>query len=104
MSEEASDSHNMDGDVDPFDVDQFSCGEDNDVVGSCNKASRGDIQFYLGQTFGNKETIKNLIKQHALESRKDIVIVKNDLRRIRVVCRGTLPTLSEASRPGSPSR
>ena len=106
---EATDSHNVDGDVYPFDVDQFSSGEENDMDGFCKervskKASHEHIQFYLGQTFRRKKTFKNLIKQHALESRRDIVIAKNEKERIRVVCRGTLPNLSETSGPGEPSR
>ncbi|KAI3678919.1 hypothetical protein L6452_38223 [Arctium lappa] len=36
-----------------------------------------------------------MIDQHAIETRREIVVVKNDLRRIRAVCRGNIPELKE---------
>ena len=37
VHEEATDSHNVDCDIDPFDVDQFSSGEENDMDGFCKE-------------------------------------------------------------------
>ncbi|XP_076938294.1 uncharacterized protein LOC143606406 [Bidens hawaiensis] len=44
--------------------------------------------FYLGQTFGGKDEIKQMVKTHAIHSRRQLHVVKNDKIRYRVVCLG----------------
>lgn len=52
-------------------------------------------QFYVGKMFGTKEGIKQLIDTHAIMTRKQLVLVKNDKVRIRVVCKGSLPEMNK---------
>ncbi|KAK9050240.1 hypothetical protein SSX86_030792 [Deinandra increscens subsp. villosa] len=44
--------------------------------------------FYLGQLFGTKEECKSLIRAHAVETRRDIRVVKDEDDRVRAVCKG----------------
>lgn len=50
--------------------------------------------FYVGQEFGNKKEIKSAITLHFIETRRDLLIVKNDKVRVRVVCKGRVPNES----------
>ncbi|GKE36093.1 mutator type transposase, partial [Tanacetum coccineum] len=52
--------------------------------------------FYVGQEFPNREEVKNRIRAHALETRRQITIVKNDNVRVRAKCLGIIPTLDDA--------
>ncbi|XP_035838980.1 myb-like protein F [Helianthus annuus] len=54
-------------------------------------ANEKKSNFYLGQIFGNKVEAKELIKQHAVETKRELRIVKDDSKRLRAVCRGQLP-------------
>ncbi|XP_076934043.1 uncharacterized protein LOC143600164 [Bidens hawaiensis] len=47
-----------------------------------------DSLFYKGELFGTKEEVKKMITAHAVESRRQIRIVKDDLVRVRAVCKG----------------
>ncbi|KAD7478078.1 hypothetical protein E3N88_01214 [Mikania micrantha] len=47
--------------------------------------------FFLGQKISKKSTMNDLVKQYALESRRQLYITKNDHLRFRVVCMGTSP-------------
>nr|KAJ0193739.1 hypothetical protein LSAT_V11C800405860 [Lactuca sativa] len=51
--------------------------------------------FYLYQSFGSSEELKNKIKQHVVETRREIVIIKNDKNRVRAVCKGSIQDLIE---------
>ncbi|KVI11278.1 Transposase, MuDR, plant [Cynara cardunculus var. scolymus] len=53
------------------------------------------VNFYVGRVFGSKKGIKMMIDKHAIETRRQITVLKNDLRRIRAVCRGFIPNLKE---------
>ena len=45
--------------------------------------------------FCNREEAKNRIKAHAVETRRQITIVKNDNVRVRAKCDGTIPNLTD---------
>ncbi|XP_071738981.1 uncharacterized protein [Rutidosis leptorrhynchoides] len=45
-------------------------------------------QFLLGQTFGTSREVKDLVNKIAVETRRELKIVKNDLKRVRVICVG----------------
>ncbi|KAJ9558166.1 hypothetical protein OSB04_012780 [Centaurea solstitialis] len=63
-----------------------------------SKAKDSGINFYVGQVFGTKEGIKKMIDTHAIESRRQIICVKNDASRIRAVCLGTIPEIGGPSK------
>ncbi|XP_071739657.1 uncharacterized protein [Rutidosis leptorrhynchoides] len=45
-------------------------------------------KFYVGQEFSTTSEIKESVRQHAIETRRDLKPVKNDLKRVRVRCFG----------------
>ncbi|KAK1411976.1 hypothetical protein QVD17_32873 [Tagetes erecta] len=47
--------------------------------------------FYVGQIFGNKKEIKDLITNLAVNHRREIKIKKDDNTRVRAYCYGELP-------------
>jgi len=55
------------------------------------KANEKKSNFYIGQMFGTKEEVKALIKNHAVETRRDIRVVKDDGGRLRAECHGPMP-------------
>ncbi|KAI3667222.1 hypothetical protein L6452_42271 [Arctium lappa] len=106
---EDSDTLNVQGDIDPFEVDNFDSVDEDEEGSYCHqnrhRATKGHgVDFYLGQAFGNKDTVRNLIKQHSIETKRDIVVVKNDRSRIRAVCRGTLPQLKDEGESNGPGK
>ncbi|KAJ0693708.1 putative transposase, MuDR, plant [Helianthus annuus] len=50
--------------------------------------------FYVGQQFYDRQSIKDLVKWYAVESKRQLYIIRNDKRRFRVVCMGKNPKLS----------
>ncbi|GJV61301.1 mutator type transposase [Tanacetum coccineum] len=49
--------------------------------------------FYVGKEFTSKEEARSYIKEHSIETRREIRMEKNDNERIRAVCRGVIPSL-----------
>ncbi|KAL4555306.1 hypothetical protein LXL04_037922 [Taraxacum kok-saghyz] len=49
--------------------------------------------FYIFQRFSSPEEVKERIYLHAIETRRELEIMKNDKQRIRVTCKGTIPNL-----------
>ncbi|PWA41573.1 transposase, MuDR [Artemisia annua] len=43
--------------------------------------------FYVGQSFGNKDLIKEMVTRISVDSRRDIYLTKNDKTRVRAECR-----------------
>nr|GEV91119.1 transposase, mutator type [Tanacetum cinerariifolium] len=41
----------------------------------------------------SKEIVKGRVKKHSVETRRQLILVKNDNERVRVRCKGTIPTL-----------
>nr|GEW50320.1 transposase, mutator type [Tanacetum cinerariifolium] len=50
--------------------------------------------FYVGKEFLNKDLAKARIKANSIESSRNMEFMKNDKKRIRVTCKGVVPTLS----------
>ncbi|XP_071690516.1 uncharacterized protein [Rutidosis leptorrhynchoides] len=44
--------------------------------------------FYVGQPFASATEVKDYIKLHSIETRRQIVFIKNDLVRVRAGCEG----------------
>lgn len=55
-------------------------------------ASNCSDTFFVGREFGDKKTITDLVAAHAIATRRQLYIWKNDKMRVRVVCRGKCPT------------
>ncbi|GJV67268.1 mutator type transposase [Tanacetum coccineum] len=66
--------------------------------------------FYVGQDFPNRDAVKELVKEHSIETRREIRMEKNDKERVRVICKGVIPSLptsepnGSANGPASPSK
>ena len=47
--------------------------------------------FFIGKEFANRDLAKEMVRAHAVETRRNIMIVKNDKIRIRAKCFGVVP-------------
>ncbi|KAI3804419.1 hypothetical protein L1987_25944 [Smallanthus sonchifolius] len=56
-------------------------------------SSESPCPFYIGQLIEDKEKLNDMVKHFALESRRQLYILKNESLRYRVVCLGTNPSL-----------
>lgn len=93
--------------LDNDDFESGSEGEDDDLerirkrqlkelrkqLGKNAEGVKNVTYFYVGKTFGTAKEAKDLIKLHSIETRRSIMLKKNDKLRIRVECYGTIPTL-----------
>nr|GEW74630.1 FAR1-related sequence 10 [Tanacetum cinerariifolium] len=50
--------------------------------------------FYVGKEFANRDLAKERIRAYAVESRRNLDFKRNDKRRIKVICKGVVPTLT----------
>ena len=57
-------------------------------------------EFIVVQTFQTKKEVTGLVKEHALQTRRDLHIEKNDKIRVRVVCRGVTPKFNSSGFSG----
>ncbi|KAK9049537.1 hypothetical protein SSX86_031493 [Deinandra increscens subsp. villosa] len=46
-----------------------------------------DCPFYIGQVFGTKIELKLMVKEHAVNTKRDIRVVKDDDDRVRAICK-----------------
>ena len=97
-------------DLQVINYDSFDSDIDDDDIESGRKvalrklkkkgASSGDgsivNKLWIGREFANREEAKATIKAHAVETRRQISIVKNDHVRVRAKCLGTIPKLGDA--------
>jgi hypothetical protein len=58
----------------------------------------------VSQIFGSREEVKQLVKRHAIESRKSLSFLRNDKDRIRVVCEGHVAKPIVFDGPGGSSK
>nr|GFA92212.1 transposase, mutator type [Tanacetum cinerariifolium] len=56
------------------------------------KKKHSSSKFFIGSEFVNKDLAKDLIRDHVVESRRNLHFLRNDKRRIRVVCNGVVPS------------
>nr|XP_043633086.1 uncharacterized protein LOC122604263 [Erigeron canadensis] len=110
---------NEDPDVDVLHNDEFESGSDPDddvnkirnrLLKKMSKEKRSEevviskTGFHLSQTFGTSKEVKDMVKAHAIETRRELKIAKNDKERVRVVCEGKMPVFNtEAGNPEIPS-
>ncbi|CAI9278149.1 unnamed protein product [Lactuca saligna] len=55
-----------------------------------NSEARVSDPFYVYQKFTSSEELKDAIRQHAVEIRREIDFIKNDKNRVRAICKGTI--------------
>ncbi|KAK9047963.1 hypothetical protein SSX86_033075 [Deinandra increscens subsp. villosa] len=60
---------------------------DNDIFDN-NERRESESPFYLGQEFGTKKELKSMVKEHAVETKRDIRVIKDELDRVRAICKG----------------
>nr|KAJ0186637.1 hypothetical protein LSAT_V11C900464870 [Lactuca sativa] len=70
-----------------------------------NDATKVSDQSIL-QTFSSSQEAKDRIYLHAIETRRELDIIKNDKNRVKVVCKGTIPDtgILETSGKGETSK
>ncbi|GJY43180.1 mutator type transposase, partial [Tanacetum coccineum] len=93
--------------IEVLDNDYFESASDSDDEGSrlrkrklkqIRKQAHASEQiyktyFYVGKEFPNKEEVKSYIKEHSIETGREIRMEKNDNERVRAVCKGVIPSL-----------
>nr|GEV94974.1 hypothetical protein [Tanacetum cinerariifolium] len=56
------------------------------------KKNHSSFKFFIGREFINRDLAKDLIRDHAVESRRNLHFLINNKRRIRVVYNGVVPS------------
>nr|GEU80199.1 hypothetical protein [Tanacetum cinerariifolium] len=56
------------------------------------KKKHTSSKFFIGREFANRDLAKDLIRDHAIESRRNLHFLRNDKRRIKVVCNCVVPS------------
>ncbi|XP_021999683.2 uncharacterized protein LOC110897130 [Helianthus annuus] len=86
-----------------FDLNGFDSLDDSDdelpldravrEMRTKNKQIRDSVSttFYVGQVFASRSDIRHLVKKLAVDSRRQLSIIRNDTKRFRVVCYGRDP-------------
>ncbi|KAJ0472728.1 hypothetical protein HanOQP8_Chr15g0569131 [Helianthus annuus] len=59
-----------------------------------------DFPFYIGQSFIDRESLTDFVRLHAVKSRRQLYISRNDFRRFRVICLGGNLTLGSCENKG----
>ncbi|GJX44845.1 mutator type transposase [Tanacetum coccineum] len=93
-------------DLDVIDYDSFGSDLDDGIdseriiqlrelrrIGKQKNKGPNKYYFYLGQQFASKEIMKERVKKHSVETRRQLILVKNDNERVRVRYEGTIPAL-----------
>ncbi|GJT17206.1 mutator type transposase [Tanacetum coccineum] len=96
----------QDDDLDVIDYDSFGSDLDDGIdserrmqlrelrrIGKQKNKGPNKYYFYLGQQFASKEIMKERVKKHSVETRRQLILVKNNNERVRVRCQGTIPAL-----------
>ncbi|XP_042752735.1 uncharacterized protein LOC122195219 [Lactuca sativa] len=68
-----------------------------------NSEARVSDPFYVYQKFTLSEELKNAIRQHVVETRRELDFIKNDKNRVRAICKGTISDLGQLD-PCGPSQ
>nr|KAJ0211262.1 hypothetical protein LSAT_V11C400228420 [Lactuca sativa] len=58
-----------------------------------NENAQVSEPFYLYQKFNSSKEFKDMVNQHAIDTRRELDFEKNDKNRVRIVCRGTITSL-----------
>ena len=113
--DEATDEGEIEDDVEVLNNEYFeSATDEEDELDSLRRRKLKQIRkqahaspqvyktfFYVGKKFPNRDEVKELVKEHSIETRRELRMEKNDKERVRVVCRGIIPTLPTFEPTGS---
>nr|KAJ0204289.1 hypothetical protein LSAT_V11C500264130 [Lactuca sativa] len=58
-----------------------------------NSKARVSDPFFVYQKFTLFEELKDAIRKHVVEKRRELDFIKNDKNRVRAICKGTIPDL-----------
>lgn len=58
---------------------------------TCSAGEVHEADFRLGETFPSRDVVKEAVRNLSLQTRRQLKIMKNDLDRMRVNCRGIVP-------------
>nr|GEW71483.1 hypothetical protein [Tanacetum cinerariifolium] len=96
----------QDDDLDVIDYGSFGSDLDDGInserrmqlrklrrIGKQKNKGPNKYYFYLRQQFASKEIVKGKVKKHSVETRRQLILVKNDNERVRVRCERTIPSL-----------
>ncbi|KAJ9568363.1 hypothetical protein OSB04_004329 [Centaurea solstitialis] len=109
----ATEIPNVDGDADTVYMDGLESNTDDEDLEAERKSllrklrrekvavEEDTVSFDVGKVFGSKKEIKRLIDLHAIQSRRQIHLIRNDTHRVRAVCRGSLPEMNKEYGVGS---
>nr|GEV65092.1 transposase, mutator type [Tanacetum cinerariifolium] len=62
-------------------------------IGKQKNKGPNKYYFYLGEQFATKEIMKGRVRKHSVETKRRLILVKNDKERVIVRCEGTIPAL-----------
>nr|KAJ0219362.1 hypothetical protein LSAT_V11C300103100 [Lactuca sativa] len=68
-----------------------------------NSEARVCDPFSVYQKFTSSEELKDAIRQHVVETRRQLDFIKNDKNIVRAICKGTIPDLGQLD-PCGPSQ
>ncbi|GJV12595.1 mutator type transposase [Tanacetum coccineum] len=101
-----SDSEYLEDDLDVIDYDSFGSDLDDGInyqmriqlrelrrIGKLKNKGPNKYYFYLGQQFATKEIMTGRVRKHSVETRRKLIMVKNDKEMVRVRREGTIPAL-----------
>ncbi|GJY48964.1 mutator type transposase [Tanacetum coccineum] len=92
----------FDSDIDPDD-DEAERKKALRKISKSHKPVGGHLyteNFYISQTFPNKEMIKDMVIRISVEKRRELYLTKNDKERVRAECRGLVPIFSNSGPSG----
>nr|GEW30006.1 transposase, mutator type [Tanacetum cinerariifolium] len=102
-------------DLDVIDYDSFGSDLDDEIdsekriqlteLRRIGKQKKGPNKyyFYLGQQFAYKERVTRRVRMHSFETRRKLIMVKNDKEMVRVRCEGTTVRIDVQQEPNSES-
>ncbi|KAK9054930.1 hypothetical protein SSX86_026009 [Deinandra increscens subsp. villosa] len=93
--EDAVDTDDIEDEI--LDNDTFEDVDENGRQRRVRNVNSGSIQFYLGQMFGTKEECKQLIREHSVQTRRNIRIIKDEDDRVRAICKGNMGDVGTSS-------
>ncbi|GJR08002.1 hypothetical protein Tco_0790654 [Tanacetum coccineum] len=62
-------------------------------IGKQKNKGPNKYYFYLGQQFATKERVAGRVRMHSVETRRKLLMLKNNKERMRVRCEGTISAL-----------
>ncbi|GKC18999.1 mutator type transposase [Tanacetum coccineum] len=95
---EVSDYDSFESDVGDDDINNDKRKVLRELKRKGKAAGDGNIMnfYFVGQEFPNREEVNDRIRAHAVETRRQITIMKKDNVKVKAKCLGIIPTLGDA--------